>query len=143
MGIRYMRQKHHPGTETKILKQEEQQEAKAKRLGYSSPFFIGVLIAIANLAAPAFIPSMISVVSYLQANRWLAGSAADNVAYALGFGLGTTAWFSVVSKMLVKHRSRFSPDILSTMYKFAGGIFIVCACVLTYHVMISTEWRLM
>lgn len=143
MGIRYMRQKHFPDAETRMLKAEEAQEEKAKKLGYSSPFFIGVLIAVANLAAPAFIPSMISVISYLQANSWLSGRADDNVAYALGFGLGTTCWFALVARMLVRHRSKFSPDVLSTIYRFAGGTLIFCACVLTYHVIMSTQWSLL
>jgi threonine/homoserine/homoserine lactone efflux protein len=143
MGIRFMRQKHHPDAEIRILKVEQAQEEKAKRLGYSSPFFIGVLIAVANLAAPTFIPSMISVVSYLQANDWLSGRADNNVAYALGFGLGTTCWFALVARMLVKHRSKFSPDVLSTIYKFAGGTLIVCASILTYHVVVSTNWSML
>ena len=142
MGIRYMRHKDHHAEE-KILKVEQAQEEKAQKLGYSSPFFIGVLIAVANLAAPAFIPSMISVVSYLQANHWLGGRADESVVYALGFGTGTTLWFSLVARMLVKHRSKFSPDVLSTIYTFAGGTLIVCACILTYHVMISTNWALL
>lgn len=140
MGVRYMRQKHLPESEKKILKVEQAQEQKAQQLGYSSPFFIGVLIAVANLAAPAFIPSMISVVSYLQANGWLSGRPGDNIAYALGFGIGTTCWFATVARMLVKHRAKFSPDVLSTIYKFAGGTMIVCACMLSYHVILSTRW---
>jgi threonine/homoserine/homoserine lactone efflux protein len=143
MGIRYMRHKHEPNTEEKIFKVEEAQERKAERLGHPSPFFIGVLIAVANLAAPTFIPSMISVVSYLQANSWLSGRADDNVIYALGFGLGTTSWFTIVARMLVRHRSRFSPNVLSTIYRFAGGTLIVCACVLTYHVVMSTDWAML
>jgi len=143
MGVRYMRQKHHPEVEEKILKAEQAQEEKARKLGYTSPFFIGVLIAVANLAAPTFIPSMISVVSYLQANSWLSGNAGDNVTYAFGFGIGTTCWFSLVARMLVKHRSKFSPDVLSTIYRFAGGTLIFCACVLTYHVVMSTQWSML
>jgi threonine/homoserine/homoserine lactone efflux protein len=143
MGIRYIRQKHQPEAESKILKVEEAQEEKARKLGYSSPFFIGVLIAVANLATPTLIPSMISVVSYLQANHWIGSSAGDNVAYAVGFGIGTAIWFSLIAQMLVRHRSRFSPDVLSTIYKFAGGTLIVCAGVLTYHIVMSTNWSMM
>lgn len=143
MGVRYIRQKHQPEAEEKLFKVERAQEEKAQKLGYSSPFFVGVLIAVANLAAPAFIPSMVSVVSYLQANHWLSGRADDNVFYALGFGTGTTLWFSLVARMLVKHRSKFSPDVLSTIYRFAGGTLIVCACILTYHVVMSTNWAML
>lgn len=143
MGIRYIRQKHHPEVEERILKAEQAQEEKARKLGYKSPFFIGVLIAVANLAAPTFIPSMISVVSYLQANSWLSGNAGDNVAYAFGFGTGTTCWFAIVARMLVKHRAKFSPNVLSTIYRFAGGTLILCACVLTYHVVMSTQWSML
>ncbi len=143
MGIRYVRHKDHLKAEQKIYRVEQAQEEKAQKLGHPSPFFIGVLIAIANLAAPAFIPSMISVVSYLQANHWLSGRADDNILYAVGFGTGTTLWFSLVARMLVKHRSKFSPDVLSTIYRFAGGTLIVCACILAYHVALSTNWSLL
>ena len=60
-----------------------------------------------------------------------------------GFGTGTTLWFSLVARMLVKHRSKFSPDVLSTIYRFAGGTLIVCACILTYHVVMSTNWAML
>jgi threonine/homoserine/homoserine lactone efflux protein len=140
MGIRYFRLKHQPEDETKIVKVEEAQEERARKLGYSSPFFIGVLIAVANLAAPTFIPSMISVVSYIQANHWIGRTVEENIGYAVGFGIGTAIWFTLVAQMLVRHRARFSPDVLSTIYKFAGGTLIVCAAVLTYHVVMSTQW---
>jgi threonine/homoserine/homoserine lactone efflux protein len=143
MGIRYIRQRHEPNTEERILKVEEAQERKAERLGHPSPFVVGVLIAVANLAAPTFIPSMISTISYLQANGWLSGRADDNVAYACGFGVGTVCWFSIVAKLLVRHRLRFTPGVLSTIYRFAGATFIVCACVLTYHVVMSTDWTIL
>jgi threonine/homoserine/homoserine lactone efflux protein len=141
LGLRYIRHKH--DGEAEILRKEEVQERKAQKLGYSSPFLIGVIIAVANLAAPTFIPSMISVISYLQANGWLGGKAYDNVAYAVGFGLGTASWFVGVARMLVKHRAKFSPNILSTIYKFAGGTFLLFACVLTYHVIMSTNWSML
>ncbi len=143
MGIRYMRHKHDPTEETRLLKVEETQEAKALRLGYSSPFFVGVLIAVANLASPMFIPSMISVVSYLQANGLLRHSAADNVAYAFGFGIGTAGWFALAGKMLVKHRQKFTVTVLSNIYKFAGGTFILCAALLAYNVIMSTDWSML
>ncbi|MEK9136143.1 MAG: LysE family transporter [Bacteroidota bacterium] len=143
MGVRYMRHKHTPAEESKILRVEEAQEQKAQKLGYPSPFFIGVLIAVANLASPTFIPSMISVIGYIQANGLLSGRAYDNVAYALGFGAGTAVWFTLVAKVLVQHRSKFSASVLSNIYKFAGGTFILCACVLTYHVVMSTDWSVL
>jgi cytochrome c biogenesis protein CcdA len=140
MGIRYMRHKQDPGEETKFLKLEETQEAKAQRLGYSSPFFLGVLIAVANLASPMFIPSMISVVSYIQANGLLDHNAGDNVAYAFGFGIGTATWFGMVARILVRYRTKFSTAVLSNIYKFAGGTFLLCGFLLAYHVIMSTDW---
>jgi len=140
MGISYMRHKHHPEQETKILKVEEAQEQRAQKLGYSSPFLIGVLIAIANLASPTFLPSMISVISYIKANGLLTNGAQDNVLYAVGFGIGTSCWFGLAAKVLAKHREKFSATVLSNIYKFAGGTFILCACLLTYHVLMSTDW---
>jgi threonine/homoserine/homoserine lactone efflux protein len=143
MGIRYLRHKQDPGEESRILEVEETQEEKARRLGYSSPFFVGILIAVANLASPMFIPSMISVVSYIQANGLLHRNAADNIAYAFGFGAGTTCWFTLVVRVLVAYRSKFSMNVLANIYRFAGGTFILCACLLTYHVLMSTDWSLM
>lgn len=143
MGIGYLRHRQDPEEESRILKVEETQEEKARRLGYSSPFFVGILIAVANLASPMFIPSMVSVVSYIQANGLLHRNASDNIAYAVGFGLGTTCWFTLVVRVLVKYRSRFSLNVLANIYRFAGGTFIVCACVLTYHVLMSTDWSML
>jgi threonine/homoserine/homoserine lactone efflux protein len=143
MGISYMRHKKDPGEESRIIKVEETQEEKARRLGYTSPFFVGVLIAVANLASPMFIPSMISVVSYIQANGLLHRNAPDNIAYAVGFGTGTTCWFTLVVSVLVRYRSKFSMNVLANINRFAGGTFIVCACLLTYHVLMSTDWSML
>jgi threonine/homoserine/homoserine lactone efflux protein len=139
MGIRYMRHQH-DAAEGRILKVEEAQEAKARKMGYSSPFLVGVLIAVANLASPTFIPSMIGVISYIEARHLIELGIVNNVVYAIGFGVGTAFWFAAVSRVLSKHRRKFSPAVLTGIYRFAGGTFIVCAAVLTYHVVISTDW---
>jgi len=143
LGIHYMRHKPDPKEEKKILRVEKQQEEKARKLGYRSPVFIGVLIAVANLASPTFIPSMISVVGYVKANGWLGSTVLDNVMYAVGFGAGTLSWFGLVARVLAKHRAKFSPSVLSGIYKFAGGTFIAGACVLTYHMLMSTNWSML
>jgi hypothetical protein len=79
-------------------------------------------------------------VSYIQANGLLDHRAADNVAYAFGFGIGTACWFALVARILVRYRTKFSTSVLSNIYKFAGATFLLCACALAYHVIVSTDW---
>ncbi|MBI4535860.1 MAG: LysE family transporter [Ignavibacteriae bacterium] len=140
LGIRYFRQKKPRPEEARFIRREEEQEQRARQMGHPTPFFIGLLIAVTNLATPTFIPSMIAFVGYLQANGLLSHDVGVKVLFSLGFGVGTSLWFVVFLRILIKHRAKFSTSMLDIIFKFAGATFILFAALITYNVIITTEW---
>ena len=140
LGIRYIREKHDVMHDRALIEKDEAQEEKAKKLGHGSPFFVGVLIAFTNLASPTFLPSMIAVISYLHAEGLLGQNIDANVLYSVGFGFGTTIWFVVLLQLLVKHRRKLSPNFITSIYRFAGGTFILFALALAYNITVNMNW---
>ena len=140
LGVRYLRDKHNPESERHMVERDRAQEERARKFSHGSPFLLGTLIAITNLATPTFLPSMIAVLSYLQAEGILVRSITANVFYALGFGIGTTLWFGAVVRFIMKHHAKLTPGFITTMYKFAGGAFVLFAILLAYNVFVTMNW---
>jgi threonine/homoserine/homoserine lactone efflux protein len=138
LGIRYLRPstKSIHDTEAK----EAAQEKKAERLGFSSPFIIGVLIALTNLASPTFLPSFIFVIGLFQSRGWIGHFTGDNILYAVGFGIGTAIWFLLLLRTITMLRNKLSPNFVSIIYNIAAGSMLIFACILAYHVAVATPW---
>jgi threonine/homoserine/homoserine lactone efflux protein len=138
LGIRYLR----PSTKSihESEEKEAQQEQKAKRLGFSSPFIIGVLIALTNLASPTFLPSFIFVIGLLQSRGWIGQNPWDNILYAVGFGIGTAIWFLLLLRTITMLRDKISPNFVTVIYNIAAGSMLIFACILAYHVAVDTPW---
>jgi threonine/homoserine/homoserine lactone efflux protein len=143
LGIRYLRHKKERIDMSPLAEKEEEQEKRARKLGYTSPFLVGVLIAVTNLASPTFLPSMIAFISYLHGNGIIGSTPLENIGYSIGFGVGTAVWLAVVLAIFLRHRAKFSDVFLSNVYKVAGVTFILCAGLLTYKVIVTTEWVLL
>ena len=122
--------------EEKELKQEE----RAKKLAHSSPFLIGILMAVTNLASPTFFPSLVAFVGFLHANQWLHRSGTDNIMFSVGFGGGTMLWFVTAMRVLSHFRSRLPDGFINGIYRFAGGTMLIFAAVIAYHAVTTTEW---
>ncbi len=139
LGIRYLLDKHDPKAERNIIERERAQEERARKMGHGSPFFLGTLIAFTNLATPTFLPSMIAVISYLHAQAILERSFSASLFYSIGFGIGTTLWFAVMLRFIMKHHAKLSAAFITTIFKFAGGAFILFAVILAYNIFTMTK----
>ncbi len=138
VGIRYLKPTTKNMDET--TKQEKIQEERARKMGYSSPYLVGVVMSVANLASPTFLPMLIAVASYLHANELVSNGADECLAYAIGFGGGAALWFTLLLRMIYKWRTRFSAGFIVRIYQFAGVSFLFFAVLLTYNVIRSTNW---
>lgn len=141
LGIRYLQDKHNPESEKHIIERERMQEERARTIGHGSPFFLGTIIAFTNLATPTFLPSMIAVISYLHAEGILLRTLSANLLYAIGFGAGTILWFLVILRFIMKHHEKFSSAFITTIYKSAGGAFVLFAVLLAYNIAVTTCWH--
>lgn len=140
LGILFLLPQSRAYEEKVVEERERAQEQRAKSMGHSSPFFVGLLMAVTNLASPAFLPSMIAFVGFLQANKYLMQSPLDNVLFSAGFGVGTMTWFVVVMRILKHYRGKLSTSFLNWFYRFAGATMLVFACVVALHIIVSTPW---
>ena len=140
LGVRYLRDRHDGAADRTVLKREEAQEERAKRIGRGSPFFLGTLIAFTNLATPTFLPSMIAVISYMHAEGILLRTMSSNLLYSVGFGVGTIVWFAAILRFIRKHHSKLTPGFITSIFKFAGGAFIIFAALLAYNIVSATSW---
>lgn len=137
LGLKYLRQKHKapppalaPGG-----------QAAQSKPSPASPFWVGVLIAFMNLASPTFLPAMIASVSYLHGEGILERGFWESVLYSTGFGVGTLLWFTSLTRFLIKQREKLSSNFISSIYKFAGGTFILFALILVYKIVMHTNWK--
>ena len=115
-------------------------EARSRPRGDASPYLRGVLIALTNLASPTFLPSLIFAMSLLQVRGWVGHEVGDHVMYALGFGVGGALWFVLLLRTLTHLRAKISPTVIPLMYRVAGGVLLLFAGMLTYHMVTTTAW---
>jgi threonine/homoserine/homoserine lactone efflux protein len=120
--------------------QEKAQEERARPHGLSSPYLIGVLIALTNLASPTFLPSLIFVMGFVHARGWVGHDMGENALYAVGFGAGAALWFGLLLWALSALRAKLSPQVLPMLSRVAGGALLLCAVMLTYHIVTATDW---
>ena len=133
-GLRYLR------TPAREVVAQARQEAQARTRGASSPYLLGVLLALPALASPTFLPALIFLMGVVQARGWVGNAVGEHVVYAIGFGTGSACWFVLLLRTLTPLRARLSPQVLPRLSRVAGGAMLLCAGVLTYHLMTATPW---
>ncbi len=137
LGVRYFRATS--ADVAKTSESERQSEIRARR-GGAGPYFVGIMIAVTNLASPTFLPSLVALATYLHAQGLLATSPYTSIFFAIGFGSGALVWFVVLTRGLYFLRSRIPARFISYIYRFAGGTFIVSAIILGINVALRTRW---
>jgi threonine/homoserine/homoserine lactone efflux protein len=133
-GLRYLR------TPSREVAAHARQEAQARARSASSPYLLGVLLALPALASPTFLPSLIFLMGVVQARGWVGDDMREHVLYAVGFGAGSALWFVLLLRTLTPLRARLSPQVLPRLSRVAGGALLLCAVLLTYHVVTATPW---
>jgi threonine/homoserine/homoserine lactone efflux protein len=140
LGIRYFASERCEKATNESVKTEREQEERARKMGHATPFFIGILIAITNLATPTFLPSMIAFVGFLHGIDWLQRGVLHSAVFSVAFGVGTLLWFFCVLRVLLRFRKSISGNFIQNIYRFAGGTLITFAAVIAYHTVTTTQW---
>ena len=140
LGIRYFTPERCEKATNESEKTERAQEERARKMGHATPFFVGLLIAVTNLATPTFLPSMIAFVGLLHGGGWLHRGVLPSVFFSVSFGLGTLLWFFCVLRVLSKFRKSISGNFVQNIYRFAGGTLITFAAIIAYHTVTTTQW---
>lgn len=110
------------------------------RLAHRSSFFLGIAIALANIANPTFMPSLAYVSLNVQKLGLIELTNLGNLSYALGFGIGNFLWIYFLIRVLTHYRSKFSDKFIIIIKKFAGYTLIGFGSILGYRVLEITKW---
>jgi len=133
-GLRYL------WTPARAVVAQAHQEAQVRTRSTSSPALLGGLLALAALTSPTFLPTLIFLTGVVQARGWVGNDLGTHVVYAIGFGTGSALWFVLLLRTVTPLRARLSPQLLPRLARVAGGAMLLCAGLLTYHLVTATPW---
>lgn len=109
-------------------------------LKHKGPFFLGVAIALTNLASPTFLPTLAYVVMNVHKFALFENIFFTNLIFSVGFGLGNFLWLYLLVRVLIHYKSRMSDVFIARLHKFAGFTLIGFGTLLGYRVITFTKW---
>jgi threonine/homoserine/homoserine lactone efflux protein len=115
-------------------------DERVQRLGFPSDYLMGIGISITCLASPTFLPSLIAVAGFVHDKGFVDASFAQSAMYALGFGSGAALWLLVVLCTAYTLRAKLPEHFIARLYQCAGWSFVLFAAILTYYVVVETQW---
>lgn len=104
------------------------------------PFFLGIAIAMTNIANPTFLPSLtyismqIHQLSIYEIGGW------NNLMYSIGFGFGNFLWLYLLASMVIKLKNIFSDIFIIRVRQFAGYTYICFGSLLGWRLIAFTNW---
>lgn len=111
-----------------------------EKLGTKGPLFLGIAIALTNLANPTFLPSLAAVTIWVHEIGMTTGSHLSNLLFAVGFGLGNLFWINFVASMTYKYKHKFSPNTVLRIKQAAGVTFIGFGTFLSFRLLLLAKW---
>jgi threonine/homoserine/homoserine lactone efflux protein len=104
------------------------------------PFFIGIAVALANVASPTFMPTLAGLTLWIQSKNIYTVSLLSNMLLSLGFGIGNFIWLYFIVRLITHYKNKFSENFIALLYKFAGYSLIGVGTILGYNVIRFTKW---
>lgn len=103
-------------------------------------FLFGIAFALTNLANPAFLPFLAVLSIQVHKLDVIQNTLAENLIFGLGFGIGNFLWLNLLSRLVIKYKSRMTTTTVGFINKFAGITFISFAGIIIYRVLFATKW---
>jgi len=88
------------------------------------PFAAGVAYALANLANPTFVPSLLVMSAYIIGLGLVGPDTSDRVLFSVGFGTGNVLWLLTLVHMLVRFRDRLPQQTFTIVQRLMAAIVI-------------------
>lgn len=88
------------------------------------PFVTGVAYALANLANPTFVPSLLVMSAYIIGLGFVGPDNQDRVLFSVGFGAGNVFWLITLVHMLVRFRSRLPQQTFTIVQRLMAATVI-------------------
>lgn len=104
------------------LKQEKQSMFRQFLIQFSGrgAFFIGVALALANLANPTFLPSMTYMTLLVHQYGFIGESIAESVTFSAGFALGVWLWLYSLASIIEYYREQMNTQFLARLNHVSG-----------------------
>ena len=118
----------------------ENEKSYLYKLSHKGPFFLGVAVALTNIANPTFMATLAYITVNIHKLVYFETNSLTNFIFSLGFGFGNFIWLYIVIRTLIHHRERMSQKAVSRIYQFAGYTLIGFGAMLGYRVLILTKW---
>ncbi len=121
----------------------EAEPAGNNRLNYlktKGPFFLGIAIALTNMANPTFLPALAAVALQVQSMHLIQNSWLGNLLFSVGFGFGNFLWLYLIIRLVVKYKHKMSENFVVRIKQFSGIMFISFGTLLGYRVIAVTPW---
>jgi threonine/homoserine/homoserine lactone efflux protein len=128
-----------------LVKQNQKVADKApnafiQNLKDKGPLFLGVALALTNLANPTFIPSLTIMSGWVHEVGIFPNRFTENIMFSLGFGMGNFIWLYLLSWLIVRNRNKLSENSIIRIKQFAGATFIGFGGFIGYRALMFTNW---
>ena len=104
------------------------------------PFFVGVGFAVANLANPTFVPALAAMATFIQQLRIFDNVFANNMIFALGFGLGNMFWLFTLVRLVIANRHKLTPTLIKRIQQVSGVTLIGFGAFYGIRIITLTDW---
>lgn len=111
-----------------------------EELPKKGPFFLGVAVALTNIANPGFFPSLTYIAMNVEAFGFVDSGILSKFVFALGFGIGNYLWLYSLTKLISHFKSKMSELTLARIHEFAGYTLIGFGTILGWRVLAFTKW---
>lgn len=88
------------------------------------PFMTGVAYALANLANPTFIPSLLVMTAYILGMGLVGSSLADRLLFSLGFGVGNFLWLVTLVSIILRYRARLPQNTFTLVQRLMAATVV-------------------
>jgi len=113
---------------------------KLQFLSSKGPFFLGLAVALTNIANPTFLTSLAYLTMQVQKFGLIENSNLGNLAFAFGFAIGNVFWIYVVVRTITHYKSKLSDKMVMKIQKFAGVTLIGFGTILGLRIVELTKW---
>ena len=97
--------------------------------GFKRYFLLGIVLYLSN---PSFIAYWITVAGIIHGYHILAISAYNNLFFAFGTGVGTTAWFIVLLELVERQKMKLDKALIEKITRAFGIILLIISLFMGY-----------
>jgi threonine/homoserine/homoserine lactone efflux protein len=129
---------HMPDEEADLHKAEDRiVKLHVKEGSLLGAFSLGAVLYGSNLSS---VPTWIFISGLLHEWGLLRGGVLENLVFAVGAGIGTAGWYSMLVHLIARRRGGFSPRTLRNINLAASIAMLVFGCYFLYQIIFDTAW---